>query len=158
MTMKVGEIMSGDAETLRPNVPIAELEERLISHRVGCFPVVEAGALVGMVTRSDLVRVLDLEHTIDAQLGDAVSAQLAGGGDSASERGARIGARLEAMTVGDVMIHDVVSVARDAPVAEAARLMVERNVHHLPVVDGTQLVGVVTSLDLSRLVAEGAVS
>lgn len=151
--MQVREIMSTDVETLSPDLPVSDLEDRLISHRVGGFPVVDEGKLVGMVTRSDLVRVLDLEHTIDAQLGEAVGAVAEA--DSATGRGARIGARLEAMTVADVMIRRVVFVSPTDGVAEAARTMVEKRVHRLPVVDAGRLVGIVTSLDVARLVAEG---
>jgi CBS domain-containing protein len=153
--MHVREIMSPTPETLSPGLPVRDLEERLISHRVGGFPVVDEGKLVGMVTRSDLVRVLDLEHTIDDQLGEAASAAVAGAADSEQSRGARIGARLEAMTVADVMIRGVVSVSPDDPVAEAARLMVEHRVHRLPVVEDGRLVGIVTSLDVARIVAVG---
>jgi len=156
--MRVRDIMTAAPDTLSPTLPVRDLEERLISHRVGGFPVVDEGKLVGMVTRSDLVRVIDLEHTIDAQLGEAISASLDEGADSETARGARIGARLGAMTVADVMIRGVVSVQADASIDEAARLMVERRVHRLPVVEGSRLVGIVTSLDLARLVAEGQLS
>ena len=156
--MQVRQIMSKEPDTLSSSVPVRDLEERLIAHRVGGYPVVDEGKLVGMVTRSDLVRVLDLEHTIDDQLGEAASAALAASTDAPIRRGARIGARLEVMTVADVMIRGVVSVSQDASVAEAARLMVERRVHRLPVMEGTRLVGIVTSLDLAKLVAEGKVS
>jgi len=155
--MRVRDIMSPAPETVGPRTPVRDLAERLISHRVGGFPVVERGALVGMVTRSDLVRVIDLEGTIDAQLGEAVDAQLAGKPESSSGRGARIGARLEAMTVADLMIRGVVSIDAEASVRDAAKLLVERRVHRLPVVEGEKLVGIVTSLDVTRLVAEGRV-
>jgi CBS domain-containing protein len=43
----------------------------------------------------------------------------------------------------------------DTPVSEAARLMIERKIGCLPVVDGEKLVGIVTETDLVRLVSEG---
>jgi len=156
--MLVREIMSTELETVAPSLPIDDLIEKLISERVGGFPVVEDDKLVGMVTRSDLVRVLDLEHTIDAQLGEALGATLTSDADTLGRRGARIGARLGAMTVDDMMIQGVISVSQEAPVAEAARMLVERGIHRLPVVDGDRLVGIVTSLDIANLVATGGVS
>lgn len=148
--MQVRDIMSPGPDALSPGMPVRELEERLVSHQVSGFPVLEEGKLVGIVTRSDLVRVLELEHTIDDQLGEGVT-----GPDSARSRGARIGARLEAMTVGDVMVRSVLSVSPDTPVADAARTMVEARVHRLPVVGEGGLVGLVTSLDLARAIADG---
>jgi CBS domain-containing protein len=65
-----------------------------------------------------------------------------------------IGKRMEQLSVGDVMIRDVVSIAPDLPVAKAAQLMIERRIHRLPVVDDGKLVGIVSSLDFTRLVAE----
>ena len=41
-----------------------------------------------------------------------------------------------------------------APVAEAARSMVERHIHRLVVTQGRQPVGMITSMDLLRVVAE----
>ncbi|MGI9590628.1 MAG: CBS domain-containing protein [Myxococcota bacterium] len=152
--MHVRDIMSPRPEVLSPGMPVRELEERFISHQVGGFPVLEHGKLVGLVTRSDLVRVLDLEHTIDDLI--AERAESAGApADSSQSRGARIGARLEAMTVADVMVRDVITVAPETPVEDAARAMIEARVHRLPVVEGDQLVGLVTGLDLARAIAEG---
>ncbi len=153
--MQVSEVMSTDPDVLVSGTPLRELETRLMSHHVGGFPVVDGGKLVGMVTRSDLVRILEVEHTIDDQLSDPALGAPGSSDEDARSRGARIGARLEAMTVADVMVHDVSSVSPEASVAEAAETMVERGIHRLPVVDGERLVGIVTSLDLARLVADG---
>jgi CBS domain-containing protein len=66
-----------------------------------------------------------------------------------------IGQRMEQLSVRDVMIRDVVTVPPDLPLAKAAQLMVERRIHRLPVVEHEKLVGIVSSLDFTRLVAEG---
>ena len=52
------------------------------------------------------------------------------------------------LTARDIMTSDPVSVARDLSVTEAARLMVERRIGALPVLDGDALVGIVTEGDL----------
>lgn len=51
-------------------------------------------------------------------------------------------------TAREIMTADPVTVAPGAPVTDAARLMVERRVSALPVIDGDRLVGVVTESDL----------
>ena len=152
--MRVQDIMSPRPDVQSPDMPVRELEERLISHDVGGFPVLEHGKLVGLVTRSDLVRVLDLEHTIDDLIGERAEAEGAPP-DTSRSRGARIGARLEAMTVADVMVRDLITVSSQATLEEAARAMVDARVHRLPVVDGDRLMGMVTGLDLARAIAEG---
>lgn len=51
-------------------------------------------------------------------------------------------------TVREIMTSDPVTVTPDLTVKEAARLMVDRNIGALPVLDGDQLVGIVTEGDL----------
>lgn len=46
-------------ETVRPDTPLGELRERMIAFDIGRLPVVEDGEVIGIVTRSDLIRVLD---------------------------------------------------------------------------------------------------
>ncbi|MDP2300301.1 MAG: CBS domain-containing protein [Coriobacteriia bacterium] len=52
------------------------------------------------------------------------------------------------LTARDIMTSDPVSVTRDLSVTEAARMMVERRIGALPVLDGDALVGIVTEGDL----------
>jgi CBS domain-containing protein len=60
-------------------------------------------------------------------------------------------------TVEEIMTRDVVSLPPDADVASAARRMREAEVHRLLVVEGDTLVGIVTTMDVVRAVAEGRV-
>ncbi len=53
--------------------------------------------------------------------------------------------------VRDAMTEGVVTVAPDSSIAEAARLMRERNIHCLVVMKGTDLVGIVTATDLLKV-------
>jgi CBS domain-containing protein len=69
--------------------------------------------------------------------------------------GARVGARFEGMTVEDVMSRHVHTADPDQSVDEVARMMVDHGVHRLPVVEEGNLVGIVTTLDLVRMIAEG---
>ena len=63
---------------------------------------------------------------------------------------------MDALRVSDVMTASVVSVTPDAEIAEVAKLLTKHGIHRVLVIDGETLVGVVSSLDLARLVAEGA--
>jgi CBS-domain-containing membrane protein len=55
------------------------------------------------------------------------------------------------MLIRDVMSRLVVTVTPDTTVKEAAGLLVERGFNALPVVDGDELVGIVTEADLVPL-------
>jgi CBS domain-containing protein len=50
--------MSVELVTIGADAPVEEAAQKLLEHRVGCLPVVEAGALVGIVTTSDLLRAV----------------------------------------------------------------------------------------------------
>ncbi len=56
-------------------------------------------------------------------------------------------------TARDVMTPAVQQVPASASVAEVARLMVEQHVHRLVVTEGKEPVGIVTSMDLLKLIA-----
>jgi CBS domain-containing protein len=157
--MRVRQVMQTKVQTVQPKMPVTELERELITHRVSGFPVVSHGRLVGLVTRSDIVRSLTVEHTHDDQLSDFYDTlstrPQASPADLTRDMGARVGARFEGMTVEDVMSRHVHTADPDQSVDEVARMMVDHGVHRLPVVEEGNLVGIVTTLDLVRMIAEG---
>ena len=56
--------------------------------------------------------------------------------------------------VEDLMVKDVISITEDVSIVEAAKLMFEKQVTHIPVVtDSQKLIGIVTSWDLSKSIA-----
>ena len=57
-TLKVKEVMREQMFTIGPNQPASEASRLLLDHRIGCLPVLEDGELVGIVTSSDLLRLL----------------------------------------------------------------------------------------------------
>jgi CBS domain-containing protein len=60
-------------------------------------------------------------------------------------------------TIGEIMARDVLAVAGDTSISEAARQMHERRVGAVVVVDGDRLVGILTERDVLRAVATGRV-
>lgn len=55
---RVEELMSEDLTTIAPDAPVEEAASLLVVKRIGCLPVVADGALVGIVTETDLLAVL----------------------------------------------------------------------------------------------------
>ncbi|WP_255152466.1 CBS domain-containing protein [Halorarius halobius] len=66
---------------------------------------------------------------------------------------ARDGSASPDATVGEWMRTDVVTAERRDPVHEVADVMLDRLIHHVPVVDGDEVVGMVTTLDLTAVLA-----
>ena len=159
MTIRVRDVMQTKLQTVGPKMTVRELEGALIAHHVSGFPVVEDGRLVGVVTRSDIVRTLVVEHTFDDQVSDYYAflarPSASDAAEAVIEMGARVGARIEGMSVADVMVTNVITAAPDESIEEVAWLMVDKGIHRLPVTQAGALVGMITSLDLAGLIADG---
>ncbi len=159
--VKVRDAMKTEVETVNPRMPVTEFERLLIEHSVSGFPVIDAGMLVGLVSRSDVVRALTVEHSYEEQLADYYRAMSphpeADTAESVRDVGARVGARIDGMTVGDVMVKSVLTAEPDQSIADVARVLVDHGIHRLPVTEDGVLVGLVTTLDLARLIADSRV-
>ena len=58
MRVKVSQVMSSPPVVIEPEAPVSRAAALMASHDVGCLPVVKRGRLTGIVTESDLLRVL----------------------------------------------------------------------------------------------------
>ncbi|HEV7721790.1 MAG TPA: CBS domain-containing protein [Iamia sp.] len=117
------EIMTPGAEHVSVDDTVAEVARRLEQEDVGALPVCrDDGHLFGMVTDRDLVvRVM------------------AAGLDP------------ETTTVGSLADQpEVATIGADDSVEEALRTMTDHAVRRLPVIDGTELVGMVSQADVAR--------
>jgi CBS domain-containing protein len=140
--------MNPDVVSLRPEQSIVEAQQLLASKSVSGAPVVDAsGRVLGVVSQNDLVRKATHPDT----------AEKAGQFFTSIEDYAELGdtpVPPSSQTVGEVMSRRVFSVSRDTGVAVAANIMRERHIHRLLVTDRGVLVGVLSSLDLLRVVEE----
>lgn len=160
MTLTARDVMTSPVRSVSPDMSLPDLERAFVESRLSGFPVVEEGKLLGMVSRSDVVRQLTVEQTIGEILADFYRDY--GGrelqpGDSLEAIARHIGERLERYRVRDVMIPGLVCAAPDEPLVALAQRLLEERIHRLPVVEDGRLLGIVTSADFVRLVAEGRV-
>jgi acetoin utilization protein AcuB len=140
-SMRVGEHMSRGVVTVRPDVPVHTAAETMRARRIRHLPVVGRDrTLVGIVTDRDLRQVL-FAPSVQARLGTVTGT-------------------LQALTVDDIMTRGVLTVRPGTEMREAARLMHERKIGALPVVEADRLVGILTEDDVLRafqgVLAEGA--
>lgn len=155
------DIMTANVRTVKPDMRVPELEHFLIEQNLRGAPVVQDGCLIGVVSRSDIVRQLCVERSFDASLSDYHFEMVSGYSspeDSLAAIGRRVGARVEDMHVRDVMIRDPLTIEADTGLREVAEFLIEHHIHRAPVVEKGLLVGVLSSLDLVRLVAEGSLA
>ena len=160
MELLVKEIMQRHVHTIAPWVTLPELEQAFLKKGVSGFPVVDKGELVGIVSRSDIVRQLFLEHhaaknTSDFYFDDAgfhetplvTFEQIAD----------RVGERIEQLQVKDVMSRGLVKVAPDQSLGQLAQTLVSNRIHRVLVSEEDRLIGLVSALDLVGLIANGRV-
>ncbi|MEC8931338.1 MAG: CBS domain-containing protein, partial [Candidatus Latescibacterota bacterium] len=62
------------------------------------------------------------------------------------------------LTVADIMSTNVVTAHRGTPVKELAEMMVSHDIHRIVILDGSNLVGIVGTLDILRAVSQGRLS
>lgn len=146
----VSDIMTPDPLVVKPDTPLREAIKLIAENRISGLPVVdENNHLIGVISETDLMwqetginppayimlldSVIYLENpaTYDRELHKALG-----------------------QTVGEVMTKDVMTTSANKTLREAARIMHERKVHRLPVVDKSKnVVGILTRGDIVRYMA-----
>jgi len=122
LSLHVSEVMRTPASTITPGSPIVEAATRLRDEGIGSLVVERDGESVGIITESDIVAVTAAE------------------GDTRK------------LTVEDVMATPLVTVGSDADLGVAVDRLRTHGIKKLPVVEDGELVGIVTTTDISRYV------
>ncbi|HTF33286.1 MAG TPA: CBS domain-containing protein [Myxococcota bacterium] len=144
----VAELMNPDVVCLPPEATVREAEQTLVKRGVSGAPVVDAGGRpIGVISQRDLVRHLSERATAGA------SGRFYSDVEDYQEI-AELKVDRSSTPVSELMSDEVYSVTRETGVAVAANIMRERRIHRLMVTDRGRLVGIVTSLDLLRIVEE----
>ena len=127
--------------TASPEDSFKDVVERMLARGVSSLPVVTSdGRLVGIISETDLIANEAFEPRGRGAL--ALVGQALSGHDAAFVR--KAGER----RVRELMTGDVLCADPDQSVRKAARVMLDCEVNHLPVVDDGQVVGVVSRQDL----------
>jgi len=121
--MKIEQVMQQDVRTIAPERSIVDAARHMRSFGIGCLVVVDDGKVKGIITDRDVViRAVTHGHDVNRS------------------------------TVGQNMTSPVITIPRDTDLLDAARLMAEKGVRRLPVVDGERLVGLVSYSDIARAI------
>jgi len=142
--MKIEQLMSRDPVAVGPETPLKDVAAILLEQRISGVPVIgERLDVLGVVSEADIiVKEAGPEHRERRLVG------WLNGGRALDER------KLAARTAAEAMTSPAVTVTVGRNVTEAARLMVDRGIKRLPVVDDEGiLVGIVTRTDLVRAFA-----
>jgi len=146
MPLTVREIMDVNVPSVYPEDPIEKVVQLLRDHELPGIPVInEGGRCVGIITESDLImggekEDLHLPHYFELFGGLVFLEPLSHFEDRLRKATAAL--------AKDLMTEDPVTIAPDATVEQAARLIARSKHNRLPVVEHGQLRGVVTRIDV----------
>jgi len=142
----VRDIMSTDLITVTPDMDIARAAKVLLDNRINGAPVVDKnGRLIGILCQSDLIsqqKKLPLP-TLFTFLDGVIQLP-------SMKQFEKQVSKIAALTVAEAMTPRPVTVAPDTNIETVAALMVDKNFHTLPVVQGSDLVGIIGKEDLLR--------
>lgn len=130
----VNEIMMSSPVTLKIEDILGLADDIMTLARIRHIPIIEGKRVVGILSQRDLFR----------------SALVKAMGFKPAEQKDL----LKSLHIQEVMSQPVITVTRETTVKRAARLMMEKKIGCLPVVEGETLVGLVTETDILRYVAE----
>jgi CBS domain-containing protein len=102
-----------------PSVTVFEALRLLAEYGVGAMAVMDQGKLVGLVSERDYTRKVALQ-----------------------------GKNSKETTVADIMTRDVVTVTPKSTTSVCMALMSQKKIRHLPVLDGTEVVGMISIRDI----------
>ena len=129
-TKQVKDWMTSEVITVSSSCPLPQVYWRMIENNIRRLPVVDDGALVGIVTLENLRRInpisvagLDILH---------------------------INEMLANLPVRQLMTENPKTISPTAPLIESARMMLKHKISALPVLDGDKLVGIITESDIFR--------
>jgi len=143
--VKVSEVMCREVATVHPDSPITQVIEILLDKDFTAVPVVDdAGKVVGMISDSDLLTRGGMNVTISLKKATDLDFvhQLHDSLENPNRK------------VSEVMTREVATVPPDMILGRAAKLMVEKRLKRLPVVDAQgKLIGILGRLDVLNTIA-----
>jgi CBS domain-containing protein len=144
MQIYVKEWMSSPVQVVRPDTSVADAYNSMMQRGIRRLPVVEGGDEDGNIGVGGLVGIVTLGDLREARPSPATSLSIY-----------ELNYLLSKLTVGEVMTHGPYTVAPTTPIQQAARVMLERKVSGLPVVDqDDRLAGIITESDIFRMLID----
>ena len=126
--------MTTDPVTIRSNATLPDAYWLMLNNKVRRLLILDGELLVGIVTLED-IRHAGPSTTMGIDL-------------------VRVSDMLCKMTVRQVMTKNPRTIAQSASLIDAARMMLENKISTLPIMDGDDLVGIITESDIFRAFVE----
>lgn len=148
--MLVQDAMTKEAIVCSAETPLRDVVALFRKHHIGGLPVMEGRELVGMITESDLISLLESERrsddlwlpspfeVIEIPIREYIN----------WEKTKHALRNIGDMPAKKIMTHRVVTATEEMDVEAAAALMLKEGISRLPVLRGKTIVGIVTRADI----------
>jgi CBS domain-containing protein len=156
--MQVKDVMTPNPVTIQVGAPVREAAGLLRKYRIGGLPVMDREKVVGIVTETDVLSLLDTGNlsedlwlpspleVIEVPVREFIN----------WEKTKRALTHIGDMEIGKVMSSPVIAIDEESDIEEAAALMLREGIARLPVLRDGRLVGIVTRADIVRGVGASA--
>jgi len=131
--MNVADIMSSPVYIINADEPVSHARKLMLRHRIGALPVLNEGKMVGIVTKSDISNRLSQAEPLWRRR------------------------PIDQIPIKMLMTETVITIYPEASIIQAATLMLENEIHNVPIVKNGNVLGIITRTDLMRFVAENSV-
>jgi len=126
--MKVKEVMVKEVATLDVNDELSLANDIMRLGRIRHLPVVDGARLVGIVSERDLFR-------------SSLAQALGYSGQTPREV-------MKTVRIKDIMVQEIVTISPELDLCKAVKMMIDKKIGSLPVVDHDRLVGLITETDI----------
>jgi CBS domain-containing protein len=155
------DIMKSTVFKLDPQNSLEEAVRMFSDMRISGAPVVDRmGRLVGVLSARDIAQPENMRDPLRSSRGAYTFPDASPDDDGSYDEDVVFSMDdyspevVRAGSVGDVMTADPITVAPDVPLRSICALMVREGIHRVIVVEREKLVGIVTTMDIARAVAD----
>ena len=131
--LPVSKIMSSNVVTVNTSQSLNEVEALLNENNIRHIPVVSGKEVIGMISKVDLHKISFVNPLESNQLTTTIYNEF---------------------SIEQVMTKNIRVIQKDDTIFEVATILADSEFHSLPVVDGSELVGIITTTDLIKFLIE----
>ena len=129
----VKEVMITDVKTAKPEDSLRKVLDLLSEYKITGVPVIHNEKVIGIISESDIIKIMDVRNILDAQK-DVIKLS-----------------ELEKIPTNEAMTKEVILINEKENITDASELMYKHHINRLPVVDDkNNLVGIVTREDIIK--------
>ena len=144
--MLAKDLMTTPVVTIPETSTVEDAAKLMLDRDISALPVLNSsGKVVGILTHSDFglsPKFRPLMENVFSMLGSTTTPR------HLEETATKVGGKL----VRDVMRRHVITASQDTDMEHIAQLMLRANIHRLPIMDGSNLVGIITRHDFLKLI------